>query len=147
MGTTRSFLPLPWRISSVSALGVEIVDAERRQLLAAHARRVEASPGSRGPAGRAGSRTSGCGQDLLGLLRGEDRPREALLRLGQVEVGGRVREDVVLAGEVAEEARARAVMSWAWRAEAQRRPVRAAVVEQPALIALEDGLRDLARAE
>ena len=84
-------------------------------------------------------------EHALGLGRGEDVPRQPLLRARQVEVRGRVGEELVLPAQPFEEG-PHGNQAPVLRAEGQRLPVLLSVMVQVPLIPFQDWLRDLGRA-
>ena len=86
----------------------------------------------------------GLGHDPLDLLNGEDVPGQRAAQPGQVDLGGRVMQDVVLPRHPSEP-HAQRHKPRVLRAEGQRLAVLLAVKEQVPLIAFEHGPRDFDR--
>jgi hypothetical protein len=118
------------------ALAVEVVELQGNELAAPHARRVQdlEDRAVTEPDGIADVRES---KHALDFGDGEHVLRQPLLAAWQLEVGGRVREDHILAREPAEEA-AHRHEAHALRSEGEGPAVVLPVMEEEALIAFKD---------
>ena len=135
-------LPLPWRTISVPRSRVDVVDARGQRAPCAGCPSSRASRGSPGRAAE-GVVTSGCAQDLSASAA-VSTCSAAAARAAAARARGRVPEDDVLVASHLKKARSRE--AGALRAEGERLAVALPVVEEPALVALQDRLRHFRRA-